>query len=120
MTSAVFEMFQPFSRSLPTRNARSAFSLNSRSVPAFEHGATFTPASFEEILEDLRADFASDMTIVVPAGVTVHVLPAGADSPPGVDLSQLRYRDTSRVDEHIRRAYEASAAYLAEAAQRTG
>src|SRR5713226_3672993 len=35
ITSAVFEMFQPFSRSLPTRNIRSAFSLNSRSVPTF-------------------------------------------------------------------------------------
>jgi len=35
MTSAVFEMFQPFSRSLPTRKARSALSLNSRNVPAF-------------------------------------------------------------------------------------
>ena len=35
ITSAVFEMFQPLSRSLPTRNMRSAFSLNSRSVPAF-------------------------------------------------------------------------------------
>src|SRR5436190_20739983 len=34
ITSAVFEMFQPFSRSLPTRNARSAPSLNSRKVPA--------------------------------------------------------------------------------------
>jgi NTE family protein len=45
--------------------------------------------------------------------VTVHVLPAGTEGPPGVDLSQLRYRDTSRVDEHIRRAYEASVAYLA-------
>ena len=33
ITSAVFEMFQPFSRSLPTRNARSDVSLNSRSVP---------------------------------------------------------------------------------------
>ena len=33
MTSAVFEMFQPFSRSFSTRNARSADSLNSRSVP---------------------------------------------------------------------------------------
>ena len=33
ITSAVFEMFQLFSRSLPTRNARSADSLNSRSVP---------------------------------------------------------------------------------------
>ena len=33
MISAVFEMFQPFSRSLVTRYARSALSLNSRSVP---------------------------------------------------------------------------------------
>ena len=33
MTSAVFEMFQLCSRSLSTRNARSATSLNSRSVP---------------------------------------------------------------------------------------
>jgi NTE family protein len=49
----------------------------------------------------------------VPPDVTVHVLPAGVDAQPGVDLSQLRYRDASRVDEHIRRAYEASAAYLA-------
>jgi hypothetical protein len=55
----------------------------------------------------------------VPPGVTVHVLPAGADGQAGVDLSQLRYRDASRVDEHIRRAYEASAAYLAGAAART-
>ena len=35
MISAVFEMFQLFSRSLPTRNARSADSLNSRSVLRF-------------------------------------------------------------------------------------
>ena len=33
MTSAVLEIFQAFSRSLSTRNARSADSLNSRSVP---------------------------------------------------------------------------------------
>ena len=59
-----------------------------------------------------RYRFTEEMA-AIPAGVTVHVLPAGADTPPGVDLSQLRYRDTSRVDEHIRRAYEASAAYLA-------
>ena len=44
--------------------------LGARSVPAFDHGVTFTPASFEEILDDLRADFAGDLTIVVPAGVT--------------------------------------------------
>jgi NTE family protein len=68
-----------------------------------------------------RYRFAEEMA-AVPPEVTVHVLPAGADAPPGVgvDLSQLRYRDTSRIDEHIQRAYEASAAYLAGVAQRAG
>jgi NTE family protein len=66
-----------------------------------------------------RHRFAEDMA-AVPPEVTVHVLPAGADAPPGVDLSQLRYRDSSRVDEHIQRAYEASAAYLAGASERAG
>jgi len=66
-----------------------------------------------------RYRFTEDMA-AVPPGVTVHLLPAGAEGPPGVDLSQLRYRDASRVDEHIRRAYEASAAYLAGAEQTTG
>jgi NTE family protein len=65
-----------------------------------------------------RYRFAEDMA-AIPRGVTVHVLPAGADGQVGVDLSQLRYRDTSRIDEHIRRAYEASAAYLARTAART-
>ena len=66
-----------------------------------------------------RYRFTEEMA-AVPPGVTVHLLPAGAEGPPGVDLSQLRYRDASRVDEHIRRAYEASAAYLAGAEQTTG
>ena len=44
--------------------------LGSRNVPAFDHGTTFTPATFEEVLDDLRQDFAGDITIVVPAGVT--------------------------------------------------
>ena len=66
-----------------------------------------------------RHRFAEDMA-AVPPEVTVHVLPAGADAQAGVDLSQLRYRDTSRIDGHIQRAYEASAAYLAEAAAQTG
>ena len=48
----------------------------------------------------------------LPPDVDVHVLPSG--SPPKADLSQLRYRDFSRVSERIARAYEASAAYLAE------
>jgi NTE family protein len=64
-----------------------------------------------------RYRFAEDMA-AIPPGVTVHVLPAGNEGQAGVDLSQLRYRDTSRIDENIRRAYEASAAYLAEAAGR--
>ena len=66
-----------------------------------------------------RHRFSEDMA-AVPPGVTVHVLPAGAEGLPGVELSQFRYRDISRVDEHIQRAYEASAAYLAMVAQRTG
>jgi NTE family protein len=66
-----------------------------------------------------RYRFAEDMA-AVPPEVTVHILPAGADAPPGVDLSQLRYRDTSRVDENIQRAYEASAAYLAGVSERAG
>jgi NTE family protein len=59
-----------------------------------------------------RHRFAEDMANL-PRGVTVHVLPAGADVDGPADLSQLRYRDSSRVDEHIERAHKASAAYLA-------
>ena len=46
----------------------------------------------------------------LPEDVTVHVLPTGG--PPKADLSQLRYRDFTKVAERIERAYEASAAYL--------
>src|SRR5919201_3301622 len=67
-----------------------------------------------------RHRFAEDMASL-PPGVTVHVLPAGADADGrGADLSQLRYRDASRVDEHIRRAHDASAAYLAGVARPSG
>jgi NTE family protein len=60
-----------------------------------------------------RHRFAEDMA-ALPPEVTVHVLPAGTDGQArGTDLSQLRYRDVSRVEEHIQRAYAASAAYLA-------
>jgi hypothetical protein len=43
------------------------------------------------------------------------VLPAGAANGDGrgADLSQLRYRNFTRIDDHITRAYEASTAYLA-------
>jgi NTE family protein len=48
----------------------------------------------------------------VPDGVRVHVLPSGGDRRPP-DLSQLRYRDRTKVAVSIERAYAASAAYLA-------
>jgi NTE family protein len=49
----------------------------------------------------------------LPEGVRVHVLPAGTDQR-ATDLSQLRYRDKTRVAASIDRAYTASARYLAE------
>jgi NTE family protein len=53
----------------------------------------------------------------LPDGVAVHVLPAGATGQLARgDLSPLRYRDTSRIDAHIERAYRASVAYLEAAA----
>jgi NTE family protein len=56
-----------------------------------------------------RHRFVEEMA-TLPEGVTVHVLPAGANGSP--DLSQLRYRDASRIERHIERAYAATAAYL--------
>ena len=44
--------------------------LGASSVPAFDHGETFAPGAFEEILDDLRSDFAGDIAIVVPRGVS--------------------------------------------------
>ena len=59
-----------------------------------------------------RHRFHEEMS-ALPADVRVHVLPAGADrSPP--DLSQLRYRDKTKVGASIERAYAASASYLAQ------
>jgi len=71
----------------------------------------------------------------LPDGITVHVLPTGGKGPTGgkrptggngrtrakrtrrdrraPDLSQLRYRDKTMVQESIERACEASADYLA-------
>ena len=44
--------------------------LGARAVPAFDHGVTFGPGSYEEILRDLEDDFAEDVTVVVPRGAT--------------------------------------------------
>jgi NTE family protein len=58
-----------------------------------------------------RHRFHEEMA-ALPGDVEVHVLPAGTDrrSP---DLSQLRYRDKTKVTASIERAYAASARYLA-------
>jgi NTE family protein len=49
----------------------------------------------------------------MPDGVTVHVLPTGQPDPPRYnDLSQLRYRDVSRVPAAIARARDATGRYL--------
>lgn len=59
-----------------------------------------------------RHRFVADIA-AIPAGLDVHVLPTG--QPTGsrsADLSELRYRDTSRIAERIERAFEASSAYL--------
>ena len=59
-----------------------------------------------------RHRFVGDLA-AIPDDVDVHVMPTGQESPPRYsDLSQLRYRDTSRIADHIARAYQASAAYL--------
>ena len=53
----------------------------------------------------------------LPKEIALHVMPTGQQSPARYsDLSQLRYRDTSRIGERIERAYAASARYLAERA----
>jgi NTE family protein len=59
-----------------------------------------------------RYRFHEEMS-ALPENVCVHVLPAGADRT-APDLSQLRYRDKTKVTESIERAYTASASYLAE------
>ena len=61
-----------------------------------------------------RHRFHEEMA-TLPADVRVHVLPAGTDRRPP-DLSQLRYRDQTRVAASIEHAYTASARYLAELA----
>jgi NTE family protein len=58
-----------------------------------------------------RYRFHEEMA-ALPEDVQVHVMPAGA-ARDGPDLSQLRYRDKTKVAGSIERAYAASASYLA-------
>jgi NTE family protein len=65
-----------------------------------------------------RHRFHADMA-ALPDDVEVHVLPTGDREPPRYDtLTNLRYRDFSRVAARIDAAYTATARYLAEAPRR--
>ena len=61
-----------------------------------------------------RHRFVGDLA-KLPGDIEVHVMPTGQQEPPRyTDLSQLRYRDMTRVQGHIDTAYAASTAYLKE------
>lgn len=67
-----------------------------------------------------RHRFAHDMT-TLPDSVAVHVLPTGAVEPPRYnDLSALRYRDFSRVQDRMTAAYDATLAFLRDPDRRKG
>jgi NTE family protein len=67
-----------------------------------------------------RHRFALDMA-TMPADVEVHMLPTGAEEPPRyADLSALRYRDFSRVQQRMAAAYDATLAYLRDPGRRVG
>src|SRR4029450_403524 len=68
ITSAVFDMFQPFSRSFDTRYARSLLSLNSRNVPARLASPSPAVPAFREAPAPLRTiSGRSETSIVSPA-----------------------------------------------------
>ena len=54
----------------------------------------------------------SEVMLTLPAGVEVHVLPAGEEAAAPIGLAQLRYRQPGQVAERIDAAHAASAAYL--------
>lgn len=61
-----------------------------------------------------RHRFFGDLE-ALPDEVEVHIMPTGQANPPRyTDVSQFRYRDSSKIRDHISRAHEASASYLRE------
>jgi NTE family protein len=65
-----------------------------------------------------RHRFAHDMA-TLPPGVVAHVLPTGEEEASSDSLSQLRYRDFTRVAEWIGRAQRATSDYLERASTLT-
>src|SRR3712207_724864 len=52
-----------------------------------------------------RHRFMGDIA-ALPGDLDVHVLPTGQREPPRItDVSQFRYRDTTKIPDHIERAY---------------
>ncbi|HWC13470.1 MAG TPA: patatin-like phospholipase family protein [Actinomycetota bacterium] len=62
-----------------------------------------------------RHRFARDMASL-PEGVIAHVMPSGETAPRFDSFEQLRYKNFKAIGRHIEAAYEASAAYLDDAA----
>ncbi|MDQ3982347.1 MAG: patatin-like phospholipase family protein [Actinomycetota bacterium] len=62
-----------------------------------------------------RHRFARDLASL-PEGVIAHVMPSGETAPRFDSFEQLRYKNFRGIGRHIRLAYEASAAYLDDAA----
>jgi len=60
-----------------------------------------------------RHRFVKDLSDL-PEGVEVHVLPTGQ---PSVPLAPVRFRDFAGVEERIKRAYDATTAYLEQGAR---
>jgi NTE family protein len=59
-----------------------------------------------------RHRFAADLA-ALPPGVALHVLPSGEEAAPSAgDLRDLRYRDLSRIEARIDRAYAAAREHL--------
>ena len=59
-----------------------------------------------------RHRFLGDLA-ALPDHIAVHVMPTGQTNPPRYsDLSQLRYRDTSKIADRIAQAHAASVRYL--------
>lgn len=54
----------------------------------------------------------AEVMLSLPAGVEVHVLPAGEEAAAPIGLAQLRYRSAGDVEQRIAAAHAASAAYL--------
>ena len=96
----------------PRRDARSTSSMPGASSSRWTPPRSMRDVGFVAFEIARRHRFVRDLA-AVPEGIAVHVLPTGDPTPPRFnDLSQLRFRDFSRVDRRIAFAYAATSEYL--------